>query len=149
MLCYLKSYTDLKIRLLGEAYHEFGAERLRNTRCLLTLGTGHSPHVQLSPLGHFDDVGSFTKSRNRVGELQALLKIAADCQKAHEKAKKSFAVDDVYWRFNYDIKTGEKVVSLDGWQGMELIQQQTDAFMTSPKQSSRVEKCASKLRSSV
>ncbi|KAF9487998.1 FabD/lysophospholipase-like protein [Pleurotus eryngii] len=136
-------YNNPVALLLGEAYHEFGVERLMNTRCLLTLGTGHGPNLHLPP-----QPGIFGSGKYLLGVIDTMSSIATDCENTHEKARKVFPEDDTYWRFNYGIKNGgdwEKVLRLDNWQGMESFAKGTRGYISSPEQTPRAQGCASKL----
>ncbi len=148
MLCYLKSYTDLRIRLLGEAYHEFGAERLRNTGCLLTLGTGHSPRIDIESPPHINwlkAIWSRMKLEYPRKVIKSLSNIATDCEKAHKKAQSLFRAE-VYWRFNCEVRPEEKVVALDHWQGMAMLTERTREFVERTQISREIERCATRLQ---
>ncbi|KAL4257458.1 FabD/lysophospholipase-like protein [Pleurotus pulmonarius] len=136
-------YNNPVALLLGEAYHEFGVERLLNTRCLLTLGTGHGPNLHLPPRPGFFGSGKYL-----LGVVDTMSSIATDCENTHEKARKVFPEDNTYWRFNYGIKNGgdwEKVLRLDNWQGMDSFAKGTRGYISSPEQAPRAQGCASKL----
>ncbi|KAF7433810.1 hypothetical protein PC9H_005776 [Pleurotus ostreatus] len=138
-------YNNPIALLLGEAYHEFGVERLMSTRCLLTLGTGHGPNLHAPPRPELGVLPSLQYHRDLA---ETLASIATDCEHTHQKARKVFPEDDTYWRFNYGIQNGgdwKKVLELDEWQGMEAFASGTRDYISSPEQTPRAHGCASKL----
>ncbi|KAL4264819.1 hypothetical protein AB1N83_004040 [Pleurotus pulmonarius] len=135
-------YNNPIALLLGEAYHEFGVERLLNTRCILTIGTGHPPTLDISTRRGIFHHGKF-KYYKKV--FKTLAEIATDCENTHSRARKVFKEEDIYWRFNVETKGGAKVAPLDHWQGMNSLVNDAHEYIKSPVESARVQKCASKL----
>ena len=133
-------------RLMIESRLCFGYAR--SVQCLLTIGTGVAPNVDLGPSG---PIGT-------AKVVPAVIDIVTNSERAHFQASQ-LAPEGTYYRFNAgeriteEIKTKEgnltidnwadKIISLDDWKKMPEFVKFTQEYIA--KEEPRVQECAQKL----